>query len=68
MNQRKRTTSGAWTFNLDESGQSYNLTEFQKLAEKFKDDSALSIEEKYYIKLFLELYEKKVGGEKNKEK
>jgi hypothetical protein len=68
MNQRKRTASGAWTFNLDEFGQSYNLSEFQKLAEKFKDDSALSMEEKYYIKLFLELYEKKVGGEKNKEK
>lgn len=65
MHQRVRTVSDTWTFNLDELGRVYNITEFQKLAGKFKDDSSLSKDEKDSIEMFLDLYEKKIKGEKN---
>lgn len=62
---KKRTISGTRTFNLDELSRVYNLTEFQKLAEKFKDDSSLSDEERDSVKMFLKLCEKKVEGGQN---
>lgn len=66
IHQRKRTVSDTWTFDLDELGRVYNLAEFQKLAEKFKDHSSLVSEEKATVELFLKLYSQKiVKGGKN---
>jgi len=68
MHQRQKTASDTWTFNLNELDRVYNLTEFQKLAETFKDDTSLSKEEKESIEMFLKLYnEKMTKGEKNKQ-
>jgi len=45
--------SGTW-FGLNElNSRVYNLAEFQKLAEKIKDDSSLTSEEKETIEKFL---------------
>lgn len=65
MHQRKRTVSDTWTFDLEELGRVYNLVEFQKLAEKFKDDNSLSKEEKDSIKMFLKLYSKETKTGEN---
>lgn len=59
MCQRQRTASGAWTFTLNELGRIYSLKRLWKLAEKFKDDSSLSKEEKNSIEMFLKLYDNK---------
>jgi len=59
MNQREKTASDTWTFNLDKFGQVYNLTEFQEIAKKFKDDNSLSRESKESIEMFLKLYDDK---------
>jgi len=53
--QRQRTDLGSWIFDLKELEQIWNLAELQKLAEKFKDDTSLSKEEKGPIEIFLKL-------------
>lgn len=59
MAQGQRTPLDTLTFNLSELDRVYNLTELHKLAEKFKNESSLSREERDIIKIFLKLYEDK---------
>ncbi len=66
MRQRKRTDprARAWTFDLEEFSKTYNLVEFQKIANKFRNDTSLTLEEKETIRIFLE----KIKGWKEKQK
>lgn len=50
-------------FNLDKFGKIYNLLELRDIANKFKDDELLTIEEKAEIRMFLELLDKKLEAE-----
>jgi len=53
--QRTTTDSETWSYNLDELGRVYHLQEFQKLGNKFKDDTSLTADEREAIRLFLQL-------------
>ncbi|MFC1512734.1 hypothetical protein ACFL4S_01670, partial [bacterium] len=54
--ERRYRGSDTLTFNLDDIKKVYNLKKFHELAEKFKDDNSLSIEEKDSINRFINLY------------
>lgn len=55
--QRGVTFSDALVFNLKEISRIYNLSDLNKLAEKFKDDPTLSSKEKETIEIFLKTYQ-----------
>jgi len=52
---KQRTVPNGWTFNLDEIGRIYDLTQLEDLAKKFKNVSALSRDERDLIEKFLRL-------------
>ncbi|MCK4376604.1 MAG: hypothetical protein KAV97_00075 [Actinomycetia bacterium] len=55
--QEGLTFSDAPVFNLKEISRIYSLSDLNKLAEKFKDDPALSCKEKETIEIFLKTYQ-----------
>ena len=55
--QEEVTFSDAPVFNLKEISRIYSLSDLNKLAEKFKDDPALSSKEKETIEIFLKAYQ-----------
>jgi hypothetical protein len=67
IQQRQQVGPDTGAFNLEELARLYDLTEFQKLAEKFKDDVSLSRDEKGVVELFLKQYnDKKARQTENK--
>ena len=55
--KNKMIFSDTQTFDLKNFSRFYNLSDFKKLAEKFKNDPTLSIEEKKTIEIFLKTYQ-----------
>ena len=55
--KKKMIFSDTQTFDLKNFSRFYNLSNFKKLAEKFKNDPTLSIEEKETIEIFLKTYQ-----------
>ena len=55
--QREVTFSDVLVFNLKEISRIYNLSELNKLAEKFKDNPTLPSKEKETIEIFLKTYQ-----------
>jgi len=56
VHKEKMPLSDVQTFNLENFSRIYNLSDFKKLAEKFKDDPTLSSKEKETIEIFLKTY------------
>ncbi len=57
MSQKGLTFSDAPVFNLKEISRIYNLSDLNKLAEKFKNNPTLSSKEKETIEIFLKTYQ-----------
>lgn len=55
--KKKMIFSDAQTFDLKNFSRFYNLSDFKKLAKKFKDDPTLSSKEKETIEIFLKTYQ-----------
>ncbi len=55
--QTEITFSDTQTFNLKKFSRIYNLSDFKKFVEKFKDDPILSSKEKETIEIFLKTYQ-----------
>jgi hypothetical protein len=63
----KKNSSLGFIFKSEELNLIYNLAEFQKLAEKFKEDNSLSSEEKIVIEIFLKQCEDKKNKDGKKQ-